>query len=387
LLLTRITPTGFAADWVASFPAPNEENAQAVAHDGGASYICGGFLETLTIGDTTLTAPPSRRQGFVARIDDDGTVRWAVPIPSSGSGRCNAIAANDRGVFIGGAFEGTLELIEPDSPPVGGATDAYVAHLDKNTGNAIWKEVFGNQASDVVASLAVTDDALFIGARYQGEITLTNQTISGTMAPNEGHSFVATMDYDSRDLIWHWTVEGPGNQAIEQIAVGPNGGVHAVGFFEDEINLEGQPITTVGTDGFYVRLGTEGNLEAQTIFTGAGDTRAHAVAVDPTTGEIAAGLRFEDEVGIDNSFTRDAFRTPPDAAVARLTPNGEHMALHILGSDMTDICWGVAFDAEGSIVATGQIGPTPRVDTQVVDQGNGALDIFLARFGRPTMAP
>lgn len=386
LFAARTSPDLSAVDWTNSYASPASENAQAIAYDGSSTYICGGFAGTLKLGNLTPLSAMATDAGFVVKLGSDGMPIWAFAIQSDQRARCNAVAVDDAGVYIAGAFEGELEL----GPSSVGSADGWVMKLDKGNSNPIWIETFGSSSAESVNTLAVRDHVLYLGARFNGNVDDffgASDLTADTMA-NQNDSVVAAIDVSGSAAVLDWkqTLSGPGQQSIEQLVVDASARVHVVGSFNDQLLVAGgDPEFADEGDGFYVRLSSMGVPTLVVPLSGQSDSAAHAVAVDESSGDVAIGMSIGLDLSVNGVGRIRAAESAADAGVVRLDSEGRLSAIHWLGvAGHHEICWGVAFADDGDIVATGSLGPDAKVDGVAVDAGGdpNSLDLFIARFQR-----
>jgi hypothetical protein len=89
---------------------PEEQETSAIAALAGGAFVGGSFLGELTADGVTIEG--RGRDGWVARTACDGAVAWAVPIGGLVDDAIEAIAAGDDGVVVGGWFEHEIVLGE-----------------------------------------------------------------------------------------------------------------------------------------------------------------------------------------------------------------------------------------------------------------------------------
>lgn len=389
LFVSRTSPDLSVIDWTDSYASPANENAQAIAYDGDSTYLCGGFAGTLNIKPLTPLSATATDAGFVVKLGSNGVPIWAYPIQSSDKARCNAVAVDDAGVYIAGTFEGQLTVGASMETSVG-ASDGWLMKLEKGDGDPIWYQTFGSPSSESVNTLAVRDDVLYLGARFNGAVGdfFGATDLSVDTMTNQNDSVVAALDISGTGPVLNWkqTFSGSGQQSIEQLVVDASGRAHVVGSFNDRLIVAGGPpeFATDG-DGFYVRLSASGNPTLVVPLTSQSDCAAHAVAVDGSTGEVAIGMSIGLDLTVGGVGRTRTAESGADAGVVRLDENGALVGIHWLGvAGHHEICWGVAFADDGDIVATGSLGPNAKVDGVAVDAGGdpNSLDLFIARFQR-----
>src|SRR5207237_71478 len=109
----------------------------------GGVYVAGGFA-TEWAGRTSAGG----LDGFVAKLDGDGTLRWATAFGGAGDEYAYSIAASSDRVAVGGTFEsgGTYRAFIAEYTVLDGAPAARrdVAGADWNAVNALAFDSSGN---------------------------------------------------------------------------------------------------------------------------------------------------------------------------------------------------------------------------------------------------
>jgi outer membrane protein assembly factor BamB len=166
----------------------------AALPDGGLVAV-GYFAGTLRLGDSVVTSA-GWADGFAARLDATGAVRWIVRFGGQGSDQAVAVAAlADGRVAIAGTFAGAIDLrgtsIEPrDRKSV--QPDGLLALLDP-TGVPQWTTVLGGRAPDAIRDLAADADGLVVAGSFRDEATLGDGA-DPVSAPHPVSPFLAGFD-------------------------------------------------------------------------------------------------------------------------------------------------------------------------------------------------
>src|SRR6188508_322510 len=92
--------------------------------------------DVIVVGSTTGTMPNGSPHGFndgyIARLDKGGSVKWLRQIGTTGQDGASAVAVSGSSIYVAGGTDGTF----PNTSPLGG-TDTYVTRYDTN-GNFKW---------------------------------------------------------------------------------------------------------------------------------------------------------------------------------------------------------------------------------------------------------
>lgn len=181
-----------------------DEAIHDLTSDGaGGLYIAGEFEGTLPLGSgITLTASTAgsatNTDSFVARVTSSGGFTWAWSPGASGSlkaDQARAVAADGKGVYVGGAFEGTLTIGNAQLSATSTSADLYVARFD-TAGKPRWATSGGGTGDDRVDGLAARSDGVAVVGFHRSKELLLGSTVKvtnfNTSAPDT-NGFVALL--------------------------------------------------------------------------------------------------------------------------------------------------------------------------------------------------
>ena len=139
--LARYTASGDLL-WVIQGGGADQDTGRGVATDfEGSAYWTGSFYGSVTFGEgddaVTLTSDGSS-DGFVARIEPDGTLGWVLQVGSQERADVYDAAfwgaGENGGALIAGSFSG-VATIGSEAMQSSGGSDIYVASLDAGDGS------------------------------------------------------------------------------------------------------------------------------------------------------------------------------------------------------------------------------------------------------------
>lgn len=214
----RTAVCGFAAvGMTVAVTSPAHASVAATPDDtatvGGSVYALAAAGDRTIIGGR-FTRVGTRPRDNVGAVRPDGKVDPAFVANTDGKVEALAVSADGATVFIGGTFT-----------TVNGVARANLAAVDSTTGAVIpgWSADTSGSGPTVMA-LAVKDNRLYVGGRYNG--------IDGT-----GRSKLAALDATTGDVIMSFNPKA--NGTVRAIAVTPDGSmIFAGGGFT---SLGGQP--------------------------------------------------------------------------------------------------------------------------------------------------
>jgi len=252
----------------------------------GNFVITGRFVGDLDLGGVTLTSVPQawdpdfinyKPDVFLARYDTKGDLLWAKQY---GGDSLESPAGLD--VTPGG--DTVLVYTQLSLPEAAGEPQGlYVKKFSPN-GDIVWSKNF---AASILAgfggSVATTDDG---GVVFGGEGNLVFDGI-GTYGP----AFVGRIDSKGEPVLGA-SVTGDATAMVTAVAPDANGGIRAVGWFENTLLLHGKTMagSSGGLDGFDVHLEWDDAADTVTTFGDAADNLALAMARSKDGARVIVGV-------------------------------------------------------------------------------------------------
>ncbi|MGK3982058.1 hypothetical protein WME99_03435 [Sorangium sp. So ce136] len=230
----------------------------------GNVAVAGTFEQNFNLDPAS---PPLVSRGgndiFFAMLAPDGALLWQKAFGNSLYDTASQVAFDATGnVFLAGVFQGSVDFGGGALVALGTKPNLFVAKFDP-TGKHLFSRSFGDSERQDVASIAIdpSGNAVITGT-FLGEIDLDGAVLTskGTATDPNGQStggdiFIAKLGPGGEHL-WSRQIGDPDIQSASGVAVGPAGGVFAVGSFRGTIDLGGGPVTTRGeSDGYLVKLG------------------------------------------------------------------------------------------------------------------------------------
>lgn len=147
-----------------------EPTAVAAAPD-GSSIITGWFWGSVGFGSTTLTSVPGDTRAFIAKVNANGAFAWAVKVASTGDSYARGAAVlpdgsvRATGTFTGSATVGTQALAN------GGANEGFVVKVNGD-GSVAWAtQASGTGAADGSGITAFSDGSSVVTGSLAGTMT------------------------------------------------------------------------------------------------------------------------------------------------------------------------------------------------------------------------
>ncbi len=207
---------------VGFIPSPTggegEATGHAVAPD-GTHYVRGQR--------TTITG----EHGFVSAIGADGEPRWVYGFPSMTHSEITSLSvAPDGAIYVGGAFEQTIEL--GGLYEARGQRDAFVAKLSPD-GELLFGATAGGGGDDAVRFVAAEPEGgVIVVGDFAGEAELWGMPVASGPARNV---FTARMTPDGEAYWVSLMSTGEIDYTVTAAAVGPEGQIAIAGERHDEL--------------------------------------------------------------------------------------------------------------------------------------------------------
>ncbi|HPS83048.1 MAG TPA: T9SS type A sorting domain-containing protein [Bacteroidales bacterium] len=310
---------------------------------------------------------------------------WVNSIGGSGGDAVYDIETdNDDNVLVTGKFQGTVDF-DPDSGVFnlianGTGDEIFVAKYDSN-GSFIWAKSFGGIYYDTGYDLIVNDsnDVFIVGTfmltvDFDPGVGVANLTSSGNV-----DIFILKLN-ENGDFVFVKQVGGNGIDVGSKMILDQNGNILITGYFAYIADFDPGPgvfsLVPDGPDAFLLKLDSFGNFVWVKHFTGPDTDKGIDIAVD-TQSYIYFGGEFADSIDLDpGAGTMIAVGTNPAACtfIEKLNENGDMIWAKSFLSDGWVYLYGIALQANGNLILSGQFTDTVDFDPGIMEYSLGGLD-------------
>jgi hypothetical protein len=363
------------ATWSLRLGGPEDQWPWAFAIDGGGNYlVAGAQYDTVNYGGGNQVSA-GEADIVVLKRDGNRLHLWSQLWGDTGWDSASAIGADGSGnVYVAGVFSGTLDVglpSPPTSPPTAaGELDAFVMKLDAN-GAPQWLNTYGSTGNDIAEGLAVdaAGNVLVVGS-YVGTVDFGAGAVSSFMGTTDG--FVVRLD--TNGALTYSAVFGEDSEdEAHAAAFDGAGNMYIGGNFDEQVSFGG---ATLLDGGAVNGVGNDGFV-AKLDSTGVQQWIAH---VETDTWATVLDIRLS---GTDVVFSGD-FSTDIDfggGAIAGL--GGEEAFVAKLDGSNGNYTWSKAFPALGNqstgglaVDAAGNIWLGMSIDGPAINFGG--LDVLSA---------
>ncbi|MEM7371971.1 MAG: hypothetical protein AAF587_25370 [Bacteroidota bacterium] len=300
VLLMKVDPDGNPI-WLERLGGTGDDIGYGIAVDSdGIVYATGSFINSATVGSTTLTSN-GNQDVFITSFDAAGGFRWAASSGGPASDRGSTIALDVGGnPYIGGNFEGSVTFGNT-SLTSNGLSDFFIHNYDA-LGVSQWAVGGGSVQADVITSLSLDHaDNIYMAGILIDSIFLGNDTLSST---GEIKGFAAK--YNPATQV-QWAVQdvGPLSSQANGISWNVNGKVVMVGEFRGTSDFGNSTLSVDGTKSSYLwqineQDGMNANSSISDIQDGDTDPSNELQSLFLSGGELTiSGGNSQDLSGLD----------------------------------------------------------------------------------------
>jgi len=257
---TTLPPTGGRDSWAAryrrggqlvwarSLGGAGEQQSHGIAVDRhGNAIVTGEFRGVAELGGHRLESDGASPDGFLAKLDRRGQVRWAQRFGDSDREIGRGVGADAKGhVYFTGEYQGSIRL-GTGTLTSAGSDDLFLAKATR-AGRVLWSIGMGGPGAEVGPEIEVDGRGYsyltgsFAGTARFGDLVLT---ASGLRA-----AFVAKVSPRGR-IVWVAQSGDSPFATLGELALGPRS-VDVLGRFAGSVDLGPSHLTSAGATDFFL---------------------------------------------------------------------------------------------------------------------------------------
>ena len=248
--------------------------------------IAGQFRGTVDFdpgeGSTLRTTPSGNIDGFVSRLNSNGTLDWVSVFAGAGNMDCDDIVSTGNGFVVAGSMAGTNDFNPGTSVfnlTSAGEGDAFAVSLS-SSGNFQWAKGFGGTSDDSANGLATDKSgAIWIAGNFRSTVDFDPGTsVFNLTSAGESDAFVAKLT-SAGSFVWARRFGGVLEDSAAGVDLDVDGNVYTIGSFRGIVDFdpgaETNNLTSAGdSDVFVGRLDNAGNLVLEIVDEGPGVAQA-----------------------------------------------------------------------------------------------------------------
>lgn len=284
------------------------EGAIAVNNTSNEIYFCGAVPSTdfpimYAEGAYNKNTFEGGNSGFVAKINQEGTLLWSTFIGGNAFDHLRGIAmdSNDRVYIMGFTSSTDFPVVSKNgaynqSTRKGGINDGVLIELDEND-QISWATYFGGDGADQMSTIKISPNnhLMLVGNTDSRDfpIVMKQGAYNNAMFSEFDEAQVVIMEFDtSQQLIWSTLFGGSNYEQARTMAWDSAGNFYVVGETESPdmpvVELPGaylsenlnNPVSAYMGDAFILRFDENSNIDWATYYGGEGGDLATAIEFD-----------------------------------------------------------------------------------------------------------
>lgn len=407
-----------------NFNFPNSANGASIASDlSGNVIIAGSFSGDIDINpdplvNLTLTSLGAA-DGFILKLNQNGGYLWSQQIGSTLGDFVNGVTTDDMGnIFATGSFSATVDFdgsATTVNATSAGASDAFVLKLSA-TSTLGFVKTFGGTTTDISNAITVDGSGNIYTTGYfgsgaagaTGDFDPSNASVVTLTSKGGADVFISKLN-NVGNYVWAKSFGSAVTTTPDQgnaITTDEQGNVFVAGSFRGT-----NVITPIDFDPS-AAVDNKFNVGASdafvTKFTAAGNY-VFAINIGSTTNDIpyAISIDAEDNINFIGSFSGDMNFDPvsgfdyiltptlnsgggnsTDLFYAQYSSTGALLKVNTIGSNGTDIGYGMVIDGANNIHITGILSGAadcdPSASSVVTITPAGLQDAFVTKWNMCT---
>jgi hypothetical protein len=334
--------------------------------------VAGGFASTLDLGGAPLESDGD--DFFLARYDELGAHLWSQRVATQTPEASMEMAIDRAGnILLAGRFASPFDV--GCGPMTTSAMGVYLAKLDPG-GVCLWSKAVGDGTDVQRVTLAVDSDGNSVVAGvFSGWLDLG----SGEIEAHSYDVFAAKLDA-SGERLWARAFVADGTEWSPTVTIDPSGNVILVGQAGGGLDLGGGPLDVSELVQLFVaKLDASGAHLWSRALPGTGSATVYGVAASAFDEIVLAGTFFG-TVDLGFGAEGEADDNDHDGFILALRGEGEPLWRRVLAGPHQDTVRGVACDAAGSFLLTGELSGSIEVGDGAVLESVGHSNGYLLKY-------
>ena len=348
-------------DWSTSVGGNNWDEINSVASTSDGGFVIGGSFssDSVTIGNTSISATKGTYDGMTIKYDSNYNVEWAQTIGGTEREEISTITeTTDGGIVVGGRFQssnitvGNYTLKNKSNTMY---SDGFIVKYNKD-GEVVWANSIGGSNNDYVSSISSTpDNGILVGGDFLSSyISIGNERINNSSNSSNSDCFIIKLN-DNGEVYWKSSIKGTYNENIYSV-LATSAGDFIVGgeAVSDSIEADGMVLDNFSNgDGFLIKYSEKERIGTNTSFaTNIGDNgESGSVVATKDGGYIVGGNFSSDSITIGDYTLTNKGST--DGYVIKYNANNEVEWVTSVGGNGIEKITSVAETSDGDFVVVG----------------------------------
>lgn len=346
-------------------------------------YVTGYFTGTIDFGGgiTLSSMNVNNHNGFIVKMNLDGTAIWASRIGSSGYAWTTCLALdNNRDLLVSGGYFGTTYF---DGALTLNGTGLYTFFAAKISKDKVWQWTKTMQSGDGASTsegiCVDSNNNAYICCNWNGTLT-----INGISQVSSGNNALGVAKINASGT-WSWFIKfdgpgGPGTEVSPTITCDSADNLVVTGYFTNPMTFGSYSVTSTGGVDIYVaKLNTSGTWLWAKNAGSTSEDHGLSVVTDPSNNIYVSGKFYGTAtfsgIGATSSGYWDGF-------VLKMDSNGLGIWVATCGSvsSGTERIIKIRLDDEGNIYAIGEFVATATFGSKQLVAAGGTSDVFVAKL-------
>lgn len=244
--------------WIQQAGGVMTDAAMGIATDAmGNVYVAGFFYGSVLFGSTTLVSVSEwESDGYIWKLDSNGSHQWAIAVGGESSETLYDIAATPDGTtYTTGAFASGSFMFGPDFiENVGDGFFDVCLFKTSSDGIALWGRCGGGPDSDYGRDVSIDQwgNPLICG-NFQGEAYFGTHAL---ISIGNDDAFILKYDSWGGDM-WSLTGSGASSECSESVVAGPENSYYTTGYFYDQMNFGNFVLNSISDQDIFLTKLTE----------------------------------------------------------------------------------------------------------------------------------
>jgi Domain of unknown function (DUF4397)/Secretion system C-terminal sorting domain len=281
VMVAKYDPNGNPI-WAKAYPGVPAQDDRgrgiAVAPD-GSIYITGEMRGDVNFGSILLDhADGTNRNGFIAKLDNNGTAIWANQVESvGGDDRTYGVQVGpDGNVYVTGQCGNNVTFAAGGTPFTTNGGDAFVAQYSAS-GTFNWAAIGGGGGSDRFFDVIFDENGDIWTCGFANAATSFTYGAT-TLTPVGDADMILARITPAGAFAFATNFGGAGADEAGALTFGPNGLLYVGGFLSGSATIGGTNLTSAGArDAVVVAFDATGTIVAAASFGGPGDENVNTL--------------------------------------------------------------------------------------------------------------